>query len=112
MLPKVHRIVKEKDFKQVFRKGKYLSQDLLNLKYVKNNLDKSRFGFTIGLKISKKAVIRNKIKRQMTEIIRHNLPSIKKGFDIVIMPKPAIVDQNYQEIKKILVSLLKKTKIL
>ena len=40
MLPKVHRIVKEKDFKQVFRKGKYLSQDLLNLKYVKNNLDK------------------------------------------------------------------------
>jgi len=52
----------------------------------------------VSLKVSKKAVIRNKIKRRLREIIRQT--ELKQGFDFVIIAKPLIVNQNFQEIKQ------------
>jgi ribonuclease P protein component len=51
----------------------------------------SRFGFIISTRISKKAVIRNKIKRTMSDELRKNIDKIKEGFDVVFLVKPSIV---------------------
>jgi len=107
MLPRHNRLKRTKDFDNTFKKGKTITGKLVFLKIIKNNLDVSRFGFVIGLKISKKAVIRNKIKRQLREIVRKNLPIIKPGFDIVIITKPEIIDKDYQQIKHELENLFK-----
>ena len=94
---------KKKDFKQA-HKGKTIAGKLIFLKVQKNNLDVSRFGFVVSLKISKKAVIRNKIKRSLREVVK----DFKiKGFDIIIMVKPEIVDKTYQEIKKDFENIIK-----
>jgi ribonuclease P protein component len=112
MLPKKHKLTKEKDFQRVFKEGKYYQQNFITLKMVKNSLKTSRFGFVIGLKISKKATVRNKIRRRLNEIIRLNLDQIKPGFDLVILPKLEIAEKNYQEIKENLIILLKKARML
>lgn len=91
--------MKTKDFDNVFKKGKTIANKFVFLKVVKNNLDITRFGWIVSTKISKKAVIRNKIKRQLREISRENLSNIKPGFDIAIVVKPKILDKSYQEIK-------------
>lgn len=107
MLTKQYRLQKSKDIEMVFKRGKTLDNKLLFLKLRKNDLGNSRFGFAIGTKISKKAVIRNRLKRQLREIVRKNLSDVKPGFDVIIIAKPEIINKNYQEIKNDLERLLK-----
>jgi len=110
-LSKKYRLKKRKDFEEVFKKGIYCSGSCISIKLKRNNLNISRFGIVVGSRISKKAVIRNKIKRRISEAIRLNLPQLKKGFDVIVLTKPEVVDKKYQEIENILVSLFKKAKI-
>lgn len=108
MLQKINRLTKKKDFEAVFKNGYPLNGDIIFLKFLKNNLDFSRFGFIVSGKVSKKAVIRNKIKRRLREIIRLKIKDIKNGFDIIIIAKFAIIDKEYQEIKEVLNKILNK----
>lgn len=103
-----------KDFKilQGQKGGFWAKSDFLTIKSVKNNLLRSRFGFVVSAKVSKKAVERNKIKRQMRDIVRKGIDSIKTGFDIVIIASPLSNKVNYQIIKDDLINLLKKLKLL
>ncbi len=105
MLAKQYRLQKDRDFELVFKKGRAFNSKFLFLKLRKNNLQVSRFGFIIGKKISNKAVIRNKLKRQLRAIVKKNFPSIKTGFDIVIVAKPEIINKKYQDIKNDLENL-------
>lgn len=113
MLSKENRLKRKKDFKEVFKKGKGFGKDFLFLKIKKNNLKKkSRFSFIVSKKISKKAVVRNKIKRRLREVIREELPRIKPGIDGVFIAKKNIEKKDFLEIKENVIQLLKKTEIL
>lgn len=84
----------------------------LKIKSIKNNQQKSRFGFVVGSNVSKKAVERNLIKRRLRVIVGDNLDKIRKGFDIVVITSPVIVGKKYVDIKKDLIDLLKQLKLL
>lgn len=112
MLSKKYRLAKEKDFKRVFGSRKTFVQSFVFIKLAENKLVFSRFGFVVGLKISKKAVERNKIRRQMQEIIRTNIAGIRKGFDVVVMVKTGIKGKSYQEIEIALAAALQKAGLL
>jgi ribonuclease P protein component len=101
MLPEQNRLKKKTDFKKVFKKGKSYKNEYLFLKVVENNLNQSRFGFLLSKKNFKKSIQRNKIKRRLADLIRSELPEIKKGVDIVIVPKTGIERKDFNEIKKI-----------
>ena len=107
MLSRENRLRKRKDFDNIFKNGKAKTGGFIFLKFLKNDLNVSRFGFIVSLKIAKKAVVRNKIKRRLRQVIRNNINEIKPGFDIVITAKPEIVNKNYQEIKNELENLFK-----
>jgi len=109
MLKKHLRLVKQKDFENVFDKGRYFSEDFLSLKVVKNNLDNFRFGFIVSNKISKKAITRNRIKRLLRESIRLLHKDIKPGFDGVFVSKNKAVDKSFGEINLCVEKLLKKS---
>lgn len=107
MLPKKYRLVKKKDCEKVWRYGKSFFEEEIGFKALKNNLSASRFGFIVGTKVSKKAVQRNKIKRQLREIIRSKIKSIKTGYDFLIIALPKILERDYWEIDKIIEVSLK-----
>ena len=111
MLPKKYRLVKENDFKQVFKSRKTFVQSFVFIKLVENKLAFSRFGFVVGLKISKKAVERNRVRRQMQEIIRTSMADIQAGFDVVVMVKREIIGKPYQEVRMALIEALGKAGI-
>ena len=110
MLPRDNKLKKKKDFENVFKRGKGFKQGFLYLKIVKNKLKTSRFAVVVGKNFSKKAVERNKIKRQIREIIQANLPEIKPAIDgvIVVLPK---TKTNFPELKKTIDKLFKKAKL-
>lgn len=104
MLKKIHRLTKDKDFDNVFNPpaggGRSSYNKILGIKAIASQQANSRFGIIISAKISKKAVERNKIKRQIREIIRARSDKIKSGYDIVIISLPDILSKNYQEIEE------------
>lgn len=90
MLPQQNRLKNKKDFENVFKKGKGYRTDFLYVKVLKNNLKNSRFGFIVSTKFSKKAVLRNKIKRLLREEIKARLKNSKKGIDAAIIVNPGL----------------------
>lgn len=100
MLKKIHRLTKDKDFDNIFKNGRSSYNKILGIKATASQQVDSRFGIVVSAKISKKAVERNKIKRQIREIIRARLDKIKSGYDIMIISLPDILGKNYQEIEE------------
>jgi ribonuclease P protein component len=112
MLIKRNRLCKKKDFERVLKKGKGLKEDFLILKMAKNNLSQSRFGFIVGTKISKKAVLRNKLKRRLRELVRGKIEKIKKGFDIIFITQPGLENRDFWELEEILNKIFSRAKLL
>jgi len=100
VLPKENRLKRKKDFEEVIKHGKGYKEGFLFLKIDKNDLNVSRFGFVVSQKISKKAVVRNKLKRQLREIVRSALPKIKKGIDVVIITISGVENLDFKTLKK------------
>jgi len=106
MLSSKNRLRKKSDIDNVFKHGKTVAGRFVFLKALKNGLENNRFAFVVSLKVSKRAVDRNKIKRRLREIIKQSLDKssgqagLKQGFDFVIVAKPLICNKNFQEIKQ------------
>ncbi len=111
MLAKKYRLKKKKDFEKVIKKGKFFEENFLVLKKMKNNLSWTRIGFVVSQKVSKKAVIRNKIKRRIREVIKVNLNKIKSGYDIIFFTKKGIEEKSFSEIKNSVETLLKEARL-
>jgi ribonuclease P protein component len=107
-----HSLKNKKDFESVLKYGRNAKEDFLVLKFVPNNLTKNRFGIIISNKVSKKATLRNKIRRRIKAIILKKLLMIKKYFDIVILTRPGIQNKNFKEIEKTIEKVFTKAKII
>jgi len=112
MLPKRNRLKKKKDFENVFKKGESFKEDFLILKVVPNCSNLIRFGFIVSQKISKKATLRNKIRRKLSELVRLKMKKLKKGIDVVLMTLPGIETKDFWEIEESIDKLFKKAKII
>jgi ribonuclease P protein component len=100
MLSKPHRILSDKDFQKIWKRGLSFYTKILGFKVLENKLGISRFGIVVGTKISKLATVRNRIKRQIREIIQEKIKKIAPGYDFVISVLPAAQGKNYEELKK------------
>jgi ribonuclease P protein component len=99
MLPTTNRLTKKKEFEEIFKKSQSSYDKIMGVKKAINQLEVSRFGIMVGLKVSKEAVVRNKIKRRLREIIRKQINLIKPGLDIIIITLPAIKEKDYHELE-------------
>ena len=111
MLPKENRLNRDKDFKNVFEKGRSFYTKIIGIKIIPNSLDNSRFGIIVGKKISKKAVTRNRIKRQIRACLQKELQNIKNGFDFMLIARQGVMEVTYQEIESSIKYQLKKLKV-
>ncbi len=111
MLPKINRIRKKKDFEIIFKNSKCLRNSLFILRIAKNSLNLTRFGFVVSLKVSKKATVRNKIKRRLSEAAKMYQGEIKNGADIVFIALPEMTRRNFLEIKEAVGAALAELKI-
>lgn len=111
MLAQKNRLTKKKDFDLVFKKGKSSFNDYLGIKILKNKLDYPRFGVIVSSKISKKAVVRNKIKRRIKDVLRRERKNISNNIDCVVITLPLIKKADYNEIKTALLNSLKRLNV-
>ena len=72
----------------------------------------TRIGISISQKVSKRAVIRNRIKRQIRAAIRQMLPRIAPGWRLVVVVRPIAVECDYGQILRELEQLLAEAEVL
>jgi len=99
MLTKQLRLVKEKDFKKIFKLGRSSYTKIFRLKILANELGTNRYGIVISTKVSKKAVERNKLKRQLRAVFKTLDKKLIPGFDLVIVVSPIALNQEYKFIQ-------------
>jgi len=112
MLSKINRLTKKKDFEKVFREGEKFIVDCILLKKIKNNFCFSRFGFIVSTKVSKKAVLRNKVRRRLRNIVSKKLEKIQKGIDVVLVALSGSENKTFQELEQVLEEVFQKAKII
>jgi ribonuclease P protein component len=124
-LPKKHRLKNWRNFKAVYEKGRFyrgtnlnlkalfvskmrgmdLPRELLNVSPI--NLPTTCLGIAISKKVSKKAVVRNYIKRLIKACFRELLPLINPGWQLIILVRPTAIecqDENFlQELKQLFI---------
>ena len=93
------------------RQSKFFVSPNFNIRISENKEKETRFGIVVSKKTSKKAVLRNKTKRIIREIIRENLTDIAKGKDIIIVSKKTLNQKLRKEAEQELLSVFKKARI-
>jgi len=65
-----------------------------------------KIGISVSQKVSKRAVQRNRLKRQIRAIMRQFLPDLPQGLKLIIRVRPGAVGCEYQEFLRELKTLL------
>lgn len=85
MLAKKFRFHGYGSLKFVYSKGKTVRSRFLSLKYTANSRrSDSRLAVVVSKKVTKKAPVRNRMRRRLYEAIRREWAMIKPGHDLVI----------------------------
>jgi ribonuclease P protein component len=84
MLGRSHRFHGYGSLKAVYQRGRNLRGPALNLRVAQRNPAKPyRVAVVVSRKVSKSAVVRNRIRRRIYEIVRHTDAVIAPGTDLV-----------------------------
>lgn len=108
----IERLRHEKDIQNTLKKGRNIFDSLCGMRFVQNQLSITRLSIVIGTKVNKRAVVRNKLRRQYREISRLMEPAIKPGFDILLFPSISSIKATYEQKRESLQKILEKNQLL
>jgi len=112
-LPKAHRLKSRHDFRAVFRQGIRRHGKCLTIRALRPRswapspdtdtnisqpsinglLPPTQIGISISTKVSKRAVVRNRLKRQISAALHQLLPKIAPGWRLVVVVQPNATEQ-------------------
>jgi ribonuclease P protein component len=96
------RLRRERDFAAVYQRGRSWSNQLLAVRTLPATQPRSRFGFAVGKRVGG-AVVRNRVKRRLRELVRGMAPA--QGWDVVIIARPDAATADFDRLRSALVSL-------
>jgi len=99
MLNKKNRISNRQLISKLLSSGKVYQTDSFTIKYLPSHFADSEFAIITSKKISTKAIVRNKLRRQISESLRLNLNLLKNPLVAVIITKSSILNKEYQDIE-------------
>lgn len=109
---KQNRLTKREDFNKVYRIGKSTANHQFVMYYRKiSDAPQIRIGVSVSKKVGN-AVVRNRIRRRVKEIIRLHLERIDAKGDLIFIARKPAAEMGSVEIRKSLLHLLKKAGLL
>ena len=103
-----HRLTGSNRFSQIHTEGTSVANRFLVVRYLANDLDRSRFGFLVSKRIGN-SVVRNRVKRRLREAVRHH--SVNSGWDAVLIARRGIERATFQQLKQAAGNLLLQTRL-
>ena len=101
-----HRIVTPRRYREVFGQRKFRGGRYFTLYHLPNDVGVHRLGLAVSRKVSKSAVRRNRIKRQVRESFRRYRDSLAVGpegaggIDFVVVARPLASSTGNSELRR------------
>lgn len=112
MFSEKNRLQKKNEIDSVFKKGKSFKEGPVLLKILETNLETPRFAFVISHKVSKKAVVRNKLRRRLKNIFQKFLGDRKVSMDVLVVAFPGLEKKDFGELTEMTERIFKKIKLI
>ena len=100
------RLRKRKHFLRTQRRGRRITAGHVFVFMAEHRTNYSRFGFTVSKKVGG-AVVRNRVRRRLKEIIRLNRHAFPKRHCFVIIARPEAAQADYASLQHDLLSIAK-----
>jgi ribonuclease P protein component len=107
-LPRRLRVVRSGDFSRAYREGSRARGGILVVVAVPNGLDHPRLGLSVGRRIWRSAVRRNRVKRIFREAFRLEQHALPAGHDLVLIPAAPRLEPGLEATRAELVRLAAK----
>lgn len=109
---KIARLKKRADFLRVQKAGKKWVSKGMVVELAGNQVSAVRYGLTVSKRVSKSAVIRNRVKRRLRAVAMEVLPAYApQNLDIVLIGRAETESRDYEDLKNDLIWCLKKMDI-
>ena len=111
MLKRINRLKKRYQFNYVYKSGEHYSGEHIVL-YVASSKTKN---IKVGLAVTKKvghAVVRNKVRRRLREIIKKQVPNLKQNNNIIIVARDNINEASFEKLSNEFLKLIKKANLI
>ncbi len=95
---------KNRDFQNVYKKGKSYANRYLVMYILKNETDRNRLGISVSKKVGN-SVIRHHVTRLIRESYRLHEDMFNSGLDIVVIARSTAKDISYREVESALLHL-------
>ena len=95
---------KNRDFQNVYKKGKSYANRYLVMYVLKNETDRNRLGISVSKKVGN-SVIRHHVTRLIRESYRLHEDMFNSGLDIVVIARSTARDISYREVESALLHL-------
>jgi ribonuclease P protein component len=99
-LPKTQRLTRESEFKDVRQRGRLVRGDLFSLALLQH---KSTGPLRAGIITSRRlgsAVVRNRVRRRLREIVRRHQHEVVTGTWMVVIARPRAASASYQRLEE------------
>ena len=110
-LQRQFRLTRTQDFQRVRRSGKSFAHPLLVLAVRANDAADVHVGVAAGRTVGT-AVRRNRAKRLLRAAMQGLIDSVARGWDLVLIARPALVSSDYFEVRQVLIGLLRRAQLL
>ena len=111
MLKRINRLKKRYQFNYVYKSGEHFSGEHMVL-YVASSKTKN---IKVGLAVTKKvghAVVRNKVRRRLREIIKTQVPNLKQNNNIIVVARDNITEASFEKLSNEFLKLIKKANLI
>ena len=89
---------KNSEFRRLYSRGKSAVNSYMAVYCRRSGGPVNRLGYTVSTKLGH-AVVRNRVRRRLREIVRLSAPRLKTGWDIVIVARRRCVGADYHRME-------------
>lgn len=114
-MQKEYRLTRREDFNKVYRHGKSAANHQFVVYVLNRHPAAAGDGIRLGISVSKKvgnAVVRNRLRRRIKEIVRLNRERLVPRKDFILIVRKPAADLAYAEMEKSILHVLKRADLL
>ncbi len=100
------RLTRRAEFDAVYRNGRRRSSRQFTVFFAANGLSESRFGMSVGRALGG-AVVRNRIRRRVREVLRLHRGEFPSGWDIIVHPRASVAKADFTSLGDELLGLVR-----